>query len=255
MRKSIFKRTFFPCFLIFAATVIASSSLLAQDKIILKNGESVEGEVQSVEANGNVTFKMANGVIPYPKGNINKVELGDRPEFAEGVAAVEQQDYKTAIDKLKPLVDKFLGIDAEWVAEAAGDLAESLAQTGKTYDSEQLCDKVIAAYPNSPYKYKGMIGKAYTLVVREKYDDAIALLKEADEALKPGPVPNPKIMDIMGDLNYVRGQAYEKKSDNAKALESYLRVVTLYYQPVKRAQQAQTKASDIRKKNPGIAVE
>jgi len=255
MSKSIAKQIFFPCFLILAATVIASCPLLAQDKIILKDGSKVEGEIQGIDANGNVTIKMANGVLPYPKGNINKIELSPRQEYTDGVAAVEQQDYKTAIDKLKPLVDKFLGVDADWVAEAAGDLAEALAQTGKTYDSEQLCDKIIAAYPNSPYKYKGMIGKAYTLVIREKYDDALTMLQQADDALKPGPVPTLKIMDIMSDLNYVRGLAYEKKGDNAKALESYLKVVTLYYKPEKRAHQAQDKAAEIRKKNPGISVE
>ncbi|MDR1190936.1 MAG: hypothetical protein LBK60_04620 [Verrucomicrobiales bacterium] len=237
------------------AATIAASPLAAQDKIIIKDGAPVEGEILSVDANGSVSIKMANGTLPFAKAKIEKVELGVRPELAEGVAAVQQQDYAKAIATLKPLVDKFLGIDAEWVAEAAGDLAESLAQTGKTYDAEQLGDKIIAAYPNSAYKYKGMIGKAYTLIVREKYDDALALLKQADEALTPGLVPDRKIMDIMSDLNYVRGQAYEKKGDNARALESYLKVVTLYYQPEKRAQQAQAKANDLRKKNPGLVIE
>jgi tetratricopeptide (TPR) repeat protein len=255
MTTSILKPAFCSWLCIFAATVIAPSSLSAQDKIFLKDSAPVEGEIQKVEANGSVFIKTANGSIPFPKAKIDRIELSLRPELTEGVAAVEQQDYAKAIEKLRPLVDNFLGIDVEWVAEAAGDLAESLAQTGKTHDSEQLCDKVINAYPNSPYKYKGMIGKAYTLVVREKYDDALAMLKEADEALKPGPVPDAKIMDIMSDLNYVRGQAYEKKQDQAKALESYLKVVTLYYQPEKRAQQARARAAAIRGNDSKIMVE
>ena len=254
MTKAILK-PFFCFFLIFAAIVIASPTLLAQDKIILKDGQSVDGEVQAINANGDVTFKMANGILPYPKANIKKIELGERPEYLEGTKAAEDQDYATAITKLQPLVDKFLGVDAEWVAEAASDLGEALAQTGKTYDSEQLCDKIIKAYPNSVYKYKGMTGKAYTLLVREKYDDALTMLKEADDAIKTGPNVDEKTMDILSTLNYVRGQAYEKKGDPAKALESYLKVVTLYYKPVKRAQQAQTQAKAILKKNLGLAVE
>jgi hypothetical protein len=137
MSNSIVQRTFLPWFLVVAATVIAAPSLSAQDKIILKNGTNVEGEILSVDDNGGVTVKISAGMVPYPKNNIERVELKERPEYAAGIEAVAQQDYQTAIDKLKPLVDKFLGIDSDWVAESAGGLAESLAQTGKTHDRDR----------------------------------------------------------------------------------------------------------------------
>lgn len=255
MNKSTFKRVVHTVFLIFAVTTIALPALFAQDKLILKSGETVEGTVEGLTPTGDIRFKIAAGTVPYPKANILRVELAERPEFVAGIKAMEQQNFAEAIENLKPLVDKFLGIEVEWVAEAAGALAEALAQAGKTYDSEQLSDRIIAAYPNSPFRFRGMISKAYTLVVRERYDEAIKLLNEVVEAVKPGPAPDARTMDILSYLHFVLGQAFEKKGENAKALESYLKVVTLYYLPAKRAQLAQERATELRRKNPGLVTE
>jgi len=234
--------------------VLAVPAQAAQDKIFLKQGAVVEGEIQGVDASGGVTIKMAQGTLPYPKANIDRIELAERPENVEGVAAVEKDDYAKGVEILKPLVDKFLGLDAEWVAEAAGYLAEALAQSGKTFESEQLCDKIIAAYPNSHYKVKGMIGKANTLLVRDKTDEAIKLLADVEKTVEAPAVLDAKTMSILSELNFMKGEAYLKKGDKALALEAYLKVTTLYYNPPNRAAEAQKRIEELRRQDSKLTV-
>ncbi|NJK92580.1 MAG: hypothetical protein HC904_12580 [Blastochloris sp.] len=226
----------------------------AQDKIILRQGPPVQGEIQGVDAAGNVTIKFDKGTVPYPKGNIESVEVGERPEYAQGVEAVLEQNYAKGIELLQPLTTKFLGLETPWVADAAGYLAEALAATGKVFESEQICDKIIQLYPGSVLRYKGMIGKATVLLSRGKNDEALALLSEVDKAVNTAPIPDRKSLRILNHLYFVKAQIFEKKGDKQQALEAYLKVATLYYEPKKRADAAQARADAMRKEDPKLSV-
>jgi tetratricopeptide (TPR) repeat protein len=226
----------------------------SQDKIILRQGPPVQGEIQGVDAAGNVTIKFDKGTIPYPKANIESVEVAERPEYVQGVAAILEENFPKGIELLQPLTTKFLGLDAPWVADAAGYLAEALAATGKTFESEQICDKIIQSYPNSVFRYKGMVGKATILLSRDKADEAMALLDQVDKAINISAIPDRKSLRILNHLYYVKAQVFEKKGDKQQALESYLKVAALYYEPKKRADAAQAKADALRKSDPKLVV-
>lgn len=214
----------------------------------------MQGEIQGVDAAGNVTIKFEKGTIPYPKANIESVEVAERPEYAQGVAAVLEENHAKGIELLQPLATKLLGLDAPWVADAAGYLAEALAATGKTFESEQLCDKIIQSYPNSVFRYKGMVGKATILLSRDKPDDAMVLLDEVDKAVNTSAIPDRKTLRILNHVYYVKAQVFEKKGDKQQALESYVKVATLYYEPKKRADAARTKAEALRKADSKLVV-
>jgi len=226
----------------------------AQDKIILRQGPPVQGEIQGVDAAGNVTIKFEKGTIPYPKANIESVEVAERPEYAQGVTAVLEENHAKGIELLQPLTTKFLGLDVPWVADAAGYLAEALAATGKTFESEQICDKIIQSYPNSVFRYKGMVGKATILLTRDKTDEAMALLDEIEKAINTNAIPDRKTLRILNHVFYVKAQVYEKKGDKQQALEAYVKVASLYYEPKKRADAAQAKADALRKADPKLVV-
>ena len=240
--------------LILFGPVAGNHALQAQDKIILKQGAPVEGEIQTIDKSGNILLKESQGVIPYPKAIISRIEMKERPDYTAGMAAINQQDYPKGIEKLQPLIDKFMGLDVAWVAEGAGSLAEAMAKAGKTFDSEQLCDRIIAAYPGSQYRLKGMIGKANTLIVRDKADEALKTLEEVEKGIEASPVPDLKAMSILSDLQFFRGNALLKKGDKAGALECFLKVATLYYKPEGRAKEAQALADRLRKEQPGLVV-
>jgi|GEM_PF-535536 len=242
-------------FLAMTALLIASEAAAAQDKIILRAGAPAVGEIMAYNAqSGTVTLKTAQGEIPYPMANITRVELAERPAAAEGISAAAEERYPEAVEKLKPLVDKFLGLDAAWVPQAAGVLAEALARTGKTFESEQLADAILKAYPNSVFRFQGMIAKASSLVARQQMDPALALLAEVEKAFPPTAAPDAGSMQILSNLHFSKGQIYKAKGDKAKAYESFLTVASLYHQPAKRAAQALAEAEALRKEDPKLAV-
>ncbi|MDX6765404.1 MAG: tetratricopeptide repeat protein [Candidatus Methylacidiphilales bacterium] len=238
-----------------AAFLIASHAAQAQDKIVLKDGSPSNGEITAYDpASGAVTFKNDKGTVPYPAATLSKVELGERPEFAKGVAAVSEERYAEGVDLLKPLVDKFLGIDSPWVPQAAAYLADALAKTGKTFDSEQLADKIVKSYPNSIFRYQGMISKAASLSAKKNYDEALTLLAEVEKAVPQTAAPDARTMQILGDLFYNRAIIYKAKGDKAKAYESFLTVSSLYHKPAKRAKLALAEAEALRKENKDLFV-
>jgi tetratricopeptide (TPR) repeat protein len=237
------------------AILIASHTAQAQDKITLKSGDPASGEITKFDPqNGTVTLKNEKGTIPYPKNIIEKVELGERPEFGKGVTAVIEERYDEGIALLKPLVDKFLGMESAWVPQAAAYLSDALAKTGKTFDSEQLADKIVKAYPDSIFRFQGMISKASSLVATKKYDEALALLAEVEKAVPPTAAPDARTMQILGDLHFNKAVIYKAKGNAAKAYEEFLTVSSIYHKPAKRARVALAEAEALRKENKDLFV-
>lgn len=245
----------YAAFLTAAATLIASHAVAAQDKIFLRAGDPVIGEILIYNTQSNtVTIRTEKGEIPYPMGNITRIELAERPAAAAGISAAVEERYSEAIEKLKPLVDSYLGLEAPWVAQAAGVLAEVLARTGKTFESEKLAEAILKTYPNSDFRFQGIIAKASSLIARQQLDSALALLVEVENAFPPTAAPDASSMQILSNLHFSKGQIYKAKGDKAKAYESFLTVASLYHQPAKRAAQALAEAEALRKEDPKLAV-
>lgn len=235
--------------------LIASHSAWAQDKIILRAGSPASGEIVAFDANANtVTLKTAQGTIPYPMASIARVELAERPDFTKGVTAAGEERYPDAVTALQPLVDKFLGLDAPWVPQAAGILAEALAKTGKTFESEQLADKILKSYPQSVFRFQGQIAKASSLVVRKQLDEALNLLLDVEKNFPPSAAPDARTTQILSDLHFNKGQIYKAKGETAKAFESFLTVSAIYPLPARRAQQALVEAEALKKADPKLAI-
>jgi tetratricopeptide (TPR) repeat protein len=226
----------------------------AQDTLHLKSGQKIDGEVMSQLPDGSINFKFAQGTIPYRRDSIDKIVLGEREEFKQALAASETGKYDVVITKLQPLMDKFLGIDSLWVAQAAGELANALRQTGKTFESDKLSERVVKLYPDSPVRLSGPINKAETLLIRDKVDEAIAALESVKDQLPVKPSPNASEMQLLGDYHFAMGMAMEKKGDKETALEHYLTVSAVYPKPAKRAQEADQKADALVKANAGLSV-
>jgi len=102
------------------------------DTLYLKSGEEIKGMVMGTLPNGSINFKFAQGTLPYPKNTIKKIELGERPELKQAQAIAEAGKYQEVIKILTPVIDKYLGFQSPWVGQAASELANALAQTGKT---------------------------------------------------------------------------------------------------------------------------
>lgn len=238
-----------------ACLVFATGPVSAQDKIFLKSGEVLDGEVKSYNLDKQaVTVKSSIGEIPYPLANISKIELSERPELAQAKAALKAGQFQKAVELSQPLSDRFLGVDEGWVAEAAGTLADAQSALGKTGEAAKLYEKIMEVYPNSIYRLKGKIGQAKTLIASGNAAGALLALDEVEKAVEPAVVPDATTMQILSDVYLERGKAYEKTQKLPEALECYLKVATIYYLPADRAAAAEKLAQELTAKNKSVVV-
>lgn len=240
--------------LIAVAVLIANTPVRAQDKIVL-GSRTLEGKVEKI-ADGKVHFISdgAAAATPFPETSVKEIIWGDRKEYKDGISAMAEGDYDKAASLLKPLVDNLLGADVPWVAEAAGAYAEVLAETGKIYDSEQICKEIVEKYVGKPYALKGELGLARIDLAQKRYDVAIQKLAEIEKKTPKMIVPDERTMSILSTLYFAKGEALAATGKNSEALHSYLLVSTIYYKPAKRAKEAQDRADELRKSDGNLVV-
>lgn len=240
--------------LVVGLLMVATGVSHGQDIIRLKSGETQEGQVKSIAKDGTVTFSFSGATIPYRKDMIDELRLEPRDDFKKGVAAAEAGNFEQAIQLLQPIVDKFLGNPTPWVGQAASELANAFTQTGKTFESEKLAERIMRLYPTSLIRLTGPISKARTLVVRGRADEALEILNQIKGELPVKAAPSNREMQILGDYHFVLGLVHEKKGEMQKAYQNFLMVAAVYYNPRNRAREAQQKAEAIKQANPSVYV-
>ncbi|MEO0454321.1 MAG: hypothetical protein AAFY98_09310 [Verrucomicrobiota bacterium] len=229
----------------------------AADRIIQKNGTERVGTIMGLTKNGNrslLNFKFEGGQVPIPMKNVRTIELEERPQFAEGKERYEANEFEEAIKILRPLVNSYAGIESGWVAEALGMLTDSLIQTGKTFAAKEWGERLQELYPDSPYRLKGEITRARTMFRPDKVDGAIEILNKVLEELPKKAVHDPATMRVYSSLHTAFAEAHEIKGNKQEALQNYLLVATVYYQPESKAADALKNADRLRSANPDLAV-
>ncbi|MEM9445433.1 MAG: hypothetical protein AAGA18_08765 [Verrucomicrobiota bacterium] len=244
--------------LIFCSWIVIACSNLnswAEDQIFLKKGDPVKGEIQEIK-DGKVLVKLAAGTIPYPLDTIERVIMEERPSYHEGADAAASGDENKAIKILKPLVDKYIGLEVGWVADAAVYLAESYAKKGKTFKAEQLAEQILSLYRGSEYEVQGNVVTARLAFVKGDLEKAAILTEKLiqENTPKDEPIPDESKTRLLSSLTFQRAQIQEKKGQKADALESYLKVALIYSKPQSRAQAAQKRADLLRKDNKDLTV-
>ncbi len=239
---------------LFSTGILTSWAQETPDTLYLKSGEEIKGEVKGKLPDGSVNFKFAQGTIPYRMNVIQKIDLGERPQLKEAQKAAEAEKYDEVISLLTPVVDQFLGFQSPWVGQAAGELANALAQSGKTFKSVELAKRISELYPGHPMEKMGAILEANTLLSQGKVDEALSKLTPLKDDLPVKTSPSASEMQLLGDYHFAMGLAMEKKNQPEQALEHFLTVAAVYPTPKKRAADAQQKADALLAANAGLMV-
>lgn len=241
-----------------------TTPLFAQnDSVVGKDGKEQKGTITKYIADKKqIEFDSENIKVPYTVDTFNSINLAPRPEYKTALTDIKAKKFQEAVDLLQPLVTNYLGIPnspgTSWVVDAALNLAAALNGAGKRQEALDMYDRISKAYPGGIASLLGDIGKARDLIGRKVWADALDLVAKVEAKLPDDaktPVPAPLTREILGDIYFIRGTAYEGQSKKQEALTAYLKVVTLYMEPEEQAKEAQERADRLRKEDPKLRVE
>jgi len=246
-----------PAFLTFA--LFATPLPAQQDTVVYKNGQEQKGTITKyLPDEKKVEFDSEGVRAPYPLDTFRSITLAPRPEYKTAVTDIKEKKYQDAVNLLEPMVNNYLGMDANWIIDAALKLAQGYNGVGKRQQCLDLYDRIAQAYPSSPLGLRGDIGKARDLIRRKVWGDALDLVAKVEAKLPEDAktaVPEDLTKELLSDIYFIRGEAYEGQGKKQDALTAYLKVSTLYMEPEDEAKEAQTRADKLRQENPGLRVE
>jgi tetratricopeptide (TPR) repeat protein len=227
----------------------------AQDQIRLKSGEIKSGtDIKFDEVMQSLTFKFDQGTLSYAQADLAEVTLQERAGVAEGRKALQDGKMEEVVGKWREPVNQFLGVDNPWVLECAGGLGQAYLALGRVADAESLYVRMKKAYPSGPAALRAEVG----LAVATSGKDAAGLLlklqaleKDLKESLRPLRADR----EALAEFYFARGEALEKKGDEKKALEDYLRVSILYPDPPSLGLRSAKKAEALRQANKDLVTE
>ena len=231
------------------------SSLEAQDWLRLKSGETISGTaVKFDEATQALTFKFDKGTLSYAQTDIAEVQLKERPGVADGRKALEEGNMEGVVAKWQEPVGQYLGIDNPWVLECAGGLGQAYLALGRVADAEALYGKMKKSYLSGPAALRAEVGLA---VATSGKDTAglLAKLQALEGQLKESLRPLRPEREALAEFYFARGEALEKKGDEKKALEDYLRVSILYPDPPSLGIRSAKKAEALRQANKDLVTD
>ncbi len=237
------------------ALTFASGLSAAQDKITLRTGQVIEGEVKRFDRDRQqVVVAEARGEVPFPLVNISAIRLGPRPELEEARRALAAGDAAKAVQLLEPMVNNLIGLDDPVAAESAGVLADAYGRVNQASKANELFTTIERVYPNSIYRLQGKIIQARGQARGGASDAALRTLGEVEKEMKHPAIPDGASMQIMGDLLMTRAEILQDLGKKSEALADYLKVVVIYHEPESRARQAAQAADKLRQADPSLFV-
>lgn len=224
----------FLAFGMMAACVLAGSAVRAD--VLQTRTATYTGQVARVEG-GAVFIKLQQGEFAVPARDLLRVEVAAPDAYEKGVAAIKAGKFSDAISLLKPLADRFAGLPVVWAMDTLLRLGEAHLDQKDVASAQTAFDMLKKLYPNTPQAQAVDVKNARVLLSLKKYDEAITALKAyLDPQLKKDFLPADQetavaeALVLMGDVLLGKDKPYE-------AIDSYLKVVTLYdYDDVREAE-------------------
>ncbi len=234
------------CLLLLATSV----SALAQDVLVLKNGQRREVQVIGV-ADGRVRFKAGPAETTLPLDQVAAVRMQAPKAFEDAVEVWKTGDAAKTLPLLKPLVDNFRSLPAPWAERASALLGSVLLESGDLAGAEEAFAAFQKAYPEAT----GLADIGLARLAVEKKDFATASAKVAPivEAGKKTLLAESGKSSEYGQAFYLMGNVLENDGKFPEALEHYLLAVTVFYEDPAVVARAQARADAlIQEKNVSV---
>ncbi len=228
--------------MIFVSMVGAGSLAVAADVLVLKNGQSREGEVLGV-SDGKVTLKVGPAQSAIPLDQIESAIVAPPDELATAQQTKASGNSARALIEVRPIVEKYAGLPAPWVGHAYALLGDSLLELDQVAEAEKVFKRFTELYPDA-----GDLSAVSIARLDVAKDDFAA----AKEKLEPiiAEASGIKSAESTKSATYGRafllmGQVKESEGDLQEALSDYLMTVTVFYADAAAVAEAQERATKL----------
>ena len=236
-----------------------AATVRAQDRLEFKNSPPQAGKIVGMRDGSvliDVTLANGSGQMSYNLGLLARVVMAPPAAFQSGVAASQAGNWDRALADLKPLVDQFRGLPTDWAQQATGLLGDLYVEKKDLGKAEAAYNDYRRLYPEAAGgALRVSVGQARIAFARNNAAQARQQLQGITQAALKNPALVTKADGAAyGQAFYLLGQMQEQDHNEASALESYLRTVTLFYQDNATAMRAQQSADALRATHQGLTA-
>ncbi len=258
-------RTSFPLFRLTMATALcvcfamtlpsACAQELAARVYLQGNPTPQEGRITGVQGDA-ILLTVPNGSTSVPLAQVARVEAAAPATFTSGIAAYNAASYDKALADLRPIGNTFRGLPTDWAQQTLAALGNIYLEKNDVAKAEAAFNDYRRYYPKAPgNQLQFSIAQARIAFAKNNTAQARQALEAITQAALKAPAEVTRGDGAAyGQAFYLLARLQKGEKNYQGALESYLRIVTLFYQDAPVAARAQKGADDLRATHKGLSV-
>jgi len=246
------KASSLPGLAVILATALAAAmapEASAQDYVIRKSGQKVEGKIVGTSGTS-LKIELEQGATTIPLADVRELQMQPPAEFEAAAAQLSRGDAKGAAAALQKINESFAGLNAPWFQRAAVLLGDAKLAAGDKEGAKAAYEQFAKANPAAT----GLANLGMARLAIESGDQAGAakllapiLAQSAKTAL-----PDPADGSSLCQAHYLMGRIKESEGDKPAALENYLKASALFPFDQNAVADATKRADTLRADNPGL---
>ncbi|MCC7518661.1 MAG: tetratricopeptide repeat protein [Verrucomicrobiae bacterium] len=202
----------------------------AQDKVFrATGGDPIVGRVERVD-DVKVYIALPAGMTSVDRAQVARVEVTRPTALDEASAALDQGRAGVAVKALDPFIQKYRGLPQDWIEEATVRFAEAAVAAGDLSKARVAFADFQKFYPKSRFSEAIRAGEAEMFYADKKPEEALKRFEAIVAAHEKELVLSDAEARVLGRACLRLGQIYAALKQPEKALDSLLRVTTLYDQ-------------------------
>lgn len=236
-------------------SLMTAASVPAQDVVTLQSGPPREGRIVGVK-DGNIRIETqtpgggGKAEVGLPLSTVKEIKMNAPAEFTTASDLLAKGDAKGALAVLEKLNQTFAGLPADWAQRAAAMLGDAKLAAGDKAGAKAAYDQFSKTYPQAVELAD--LGLARLAVDEGKYQDAETRLTKLLATSAKTVLPPQAQGALLTQSHYLMGRVREAAGDNQSALQHYLMASATFPFDRTAAAEAQTRADELRAKNPGL---
>lgn len=217
---------------------------LVRADVLQTRSATYNGTVTRVEG-GTIFIKLESAEIGVPRSDVVRLDVSIPSEYKTGVTALKEGKPGEAVNAFKVVVDRFGGLPAGWAMDSVLRLGDAYLEQKDVASAEATFERMKKLYPGAAQGQTLEVKKARLLVIGKKYDEAMTVVQGyLDAQMKKDYLPVEQEV-VVADALVLLGDCLLANGKPNQALDSYLKVVTLYdYDDVREAE-ARFKAAQV----------